>query len=123
MPKKYLNAIMDQIDATYNGQHWLVDCATRNDLPNIEFYFGEAKIVFTLEDYSWKYFVSIILQVKLHFKNLVLILSDLNCFFFQDECQIGFSEFNEFLFGSLIFFKATIILDRDNDRVGFADIR
>lgn len=60
MPTEYINAITKQIDASYNGHHYLVDCATRKDLPNIEFYFGDAKVVLKRDDYSWKYFVCIL---------------------------------------------------------------
>lgn len=59
MPSKFLSVITDSIAASWNGQHYLVDCANRTSLPNIEFYFGEAKLTMTLDDYSWTYFVSI----------------------------------------------------------------
>lgn len=61
MPTDYLNAITNKIGASWNGHHFLVDCATRDNLPNIEFHFGETKVALTLDDYSWIYFVCIIL--------------------------------------------------------------
>lgn len=59
MPEKFANMIADNIAASWNGHHFLVDCADRTSLPNIEFYFGEAKLIMTLDDYSWVYRVSI----------------------------------------------------------------
>lgn len=47
-----------------------------------------------------------------------ILYSFLTCFF-QDECQIGIEYGGEdFLFGSTFFNQATVIFDRDNDRVG-----
>lgn len=60
MPTDYLNAIINEIAASWNGNHYLVDCDTRKNLPNIELHFGEAKVVLTLDDYSWTYYVSIV---------------------------------------------------------------
>lgn len=63
MPTKYRNAIYDKIGTTSNGQHYLVDCATRESLPNIELHFGEAVVPLTFEDYSLVYYVSIALYI------------------------------------------------------------
>lgn len=38
----------------------------------------------------------------------------------QDECQVGFNVGgDDFLFGDTFFNQATVIFDRDNDRIGF----
>lgn len=52
-----MDMVSKQLGASYNGQHNLVNCANRTSLPNFEFYFGEAKVTMTYEDYSWTYFV------------------------------------------------------------------
>lgn len=75
MPTTYINAITKKIGASYNGHHYLVDCATRKDLPNIEFHFGETKVVLTLDDYSWTYFVCIVLCASQIFKFLLVIMA------------------------------------------------
>lgn len=91
----------------------------------------------TLETYSWKYFVSIVLfvyasylilyksrkklfahTVEMRF-NLYSLFNVCSEMFFQDECQMGFQEgFNDILFGSLLFNVATVIFDKQNNRVG-----
>lgn len=58
-----MDVIANGLGANYNGQHNIVDCANRTSLPNIDFYFGEAKLTMAASDYSWKYFVSIALHV------------------------------------------------------------
>ena len=56
-----MKGIAEKLSATDNGQHLIVDCANRTSLPNIEFYFGDAKVTITPEDYSFDYYVSFIL--------------------------------------------------------------
>lgn len=69
MPTDYINAITKTLGASWNGQHYLVDCDVRKELPNIEFHFNEAKVVLTLDDYSWTYFVSIVLLFQFFLNN------------------------------------------------------
>lgn len=69
MPPKFLNVLSEKIGAarktTENGNHLLVDCANRTSLPNVEFWFGEAKVSLARDAYSWTYRVSI--EFSLHF--------------------------------------------------------
>lgn len=109
MPTEYINAIIDKIDASYNGHHYLVDCATRKNLPNIEYHFGDAKVVLTRDDYSWKYFVSVVL---LAYCKPPFFANSFSIFFvlLQSECQVGLNErpgSDDFLIGTLFFTKAT----------------
>lgn len=123
MPTEYLNAIIDQIDASYNGHHYLVDCETRKDLPNIEYHFGDAKVVLTRDDYSWKYFVCCVFGYDMQ-ANFTMI--DFLCVIFQSECQVGLNErpgSDDFLIGTLFFTKATFIFDMDNNQIGLAEIK
>lgn len=79
MPTKFMDLIANQLAATNNGEHYLVACANRTSLPNIDFYFGEAKITTTAEDYSWTYNVSIIFS-----KSIMNFMRHNMCtFFFQ----------------------------------------
>lgn len=64
MPSQFADKIADTIAASWNGHHFLVDCANRTSLPNLEFYFGEAKLTMTYDDYSWVYRVSILLHLE-----------------------------------------------------------
>lgn len=135
MPTKYRNAIYDQIGAASNGQHYLVDCATRESLPNIELHFGEAVVPLTFEDYSLVYYVSITLCIcikshcTLSFTLSITFFVIIFCIFsfsFQGECQTSLSErrnSDDFLLGPMFFSKLTVIFDRDNDRVGLAEIK
>ncbi|XP_055316204.1 pepsin A-like [Sitodiplosis mosellana] len=98
LPERFVNPLNDKLGGSWNGNHYIVDCDTRKSFPNMELYFGEAKITFTTDDYSWLYF---------------------------DECQLALKPrtYDEVLVPLQFFFKATVILDSGNNRVGLANIK
>lgn len=72
MPGNHFDSILKGLSAkemkTKNGDHYLVIddkgapvACDSGDVPNMELHFGDAKIVFSVEDYSTSYRVSSII--------------------------------------------------------------